>query len=253
MTKRITQKRDKFGRFVKRGPPKKAPAPPRGPNGRYLSKEQIAAASRENFQRLADRALTPAHVRRKQDAFELRRKEVEEEKRSRYQRFRQQPNLYKQTTKSEAQTVSDSSSIRAGYVPAPTQVLNHGIFAEYIWTWYGPTALQTATDFLLLAREVLPPDAKGALAMGDGRGKNSTWIGTRFGSPTEVFRHSQTFTQSQSGNTVQLLQLPHGLREPSIWAEVKFTTTGRVDYVGQVGANEISRRARKPSKKRKGR
>lgn len=219
-------------------------ARPRGPNGAPLSNAALAAYKAEQLQRVVDRAFMSPVQRERADAAIARANSVKQEKRERYQRFQRNRGAYQWHAKPNKQTLADAALIEQDTVPAPTDVLPYGALTEYIWTWQGNHALQTAQDFLLLARHALPSDSMGYLAMGNGHGKNATWIGTRFGDPEYIWRHSQTFLSSQSQNTVSINQLPFGAQDPSIWVEVKLTTKGRVSHVDNNSrAKRVTRKA----------
>ena len=203
---------------------------PRGPRGAPLSNDALAARAAEELQRFVDmQFMSPQQIRRLTRSA-ARAAEVKHEKESRYARIRSAPDLYSVDSRDAE---ADEANIHNGVLPRPTQTVNHAGVTEVIWMWRGPHALAVAQEFLLLAKTALPSDSMGYLAMGNGRGKNSTWIGTKFGTPQDVFHHSQTFLTSQSSNTVALNALPHAERDSSIWAEVKMTTQGRVTYAVQ--------------------
>jgi len=243
---------------------KQAPARPRGTGGRLLSKDAAQARDREATQRALDMAfMTPAQFAKQRKA-EARAIQVKEEKEGRYERFRAKRDAYQWNPKPNISTLADAELINAGIMPHPSDVVEHGEITEYIWTWQGAHALQTAQDFLIQVLDGnpdMPSDLIGSLAMGNGHGKNSQWIGTKFGTPRQVWEHSQTFLSSQSKNTVALNQLPLNSEEAvSIWAEVKMTSQGRVihnENKSDVGKAVGSRRkatgaSRKPVHRRAG-
>lgn len=200
--------------------------------------------------------MSPLQLQRLQRR-EKRAQQVKEEKESRYARIQARPELYRHNTATIEETAHAQRQISAGIMPRATEVVEHGVLSEHVFMFHGPHALQAAQDLLQLMRKQFPADAMGALAMGNGRGKNATWIGTKFGTPSQVWQHSQTFLSSKSGNTVSLMQLPQAEQDASIWAEVKMTTQGRVDYEPTAepgrrkGAGKKPQRASKSVAKRK--
>lgn len=241
--------RDAFGRFRKRGaPPAPPPKPPvaRSVTGRFLSREDIAAYQREQEQRILEVARMSPDQYAAHRRAELRREEVRREKASRYQRHRARPATYARSNDTDI----DNTLIDDGTLPAPTDVIQHDDGStEYVWNWKGPFALETARAFLYLCETLqkegrLPADAMGYLAVGNGNGKNSVWIGTRFASPRGIVNHSHTLFTSKSANTEELLALPHQERSPDIWAEVKLITSGRVEHADS--KRKAGRRNRKP-------
>lgn len=222
-------------------------ARPRGRNGAPLGNDALKVFRAEELQRIVDRMyMSPAQLH-KLNRNTLRAQEVMHEKKSRYARMRATPKLYNADSRD---ALEDTADIDNGIVPKPTETIRHGIETERVWTWRGPHAFETAQSFLRLAQSKLPADSKGFLAMGNGRGKNATWIGTHFGSPEQVLKHSHTFLTSQSANTVALNSLPHAERDSSIWAEVKMTTQGRVSHERKAAGSKPVARGNKRGKKR---
>ncbi len=166
-------------------------------------------------------------------AADLRAKEVKHEKQERYTRSKKAPSKYKPQADADRRCNNARKQIRDGVIPKPTQVLNYSEgLKEYIWLWQGERALITAQDFLLHLSSVLPADSKCYLAVGNGFTKNSMWIGTRLDTPRNVWRHSQTFLSSQSGNTQFIsrkIQSQDSVQTKDLWAEVKLLTKGSVN------------------------
>lgn len=227
--------RDAFGRFVKRNAPK-LPPPERGSKGRFLSREDSKARAAESLQRLRDLAfLTPrefALVKQK----ELRGIEVKAEKIERRKRYLAKPEAYKSSKKPNKRTLEQANAIESGKFPKPNHIIRKGKQTEYVWVWQGEHSLMTAKEFLQLARTQMPADTMGYLAIGNGHGKNSKWVGTKFGSPLDIIRHATTLTDSKSDEVSELMSLisgegdwgQEGKTADNIWTEVKLTTQGRL-------------------------
>jgi hypothetical protein len=217
------QVRDAFGRFVKQGQTPAAP-PRRNAAGKFISKEDYAAHDAEALKRVQDIAfLTPQQFAERRQR-ELRQAEVKREKAERYKRARNARSKYKHKSRPDGKTLADRKRILAGEIPAPMQRLRHGQNYEYIWAWQGPNALQTAQDFLLHLQRKLPADALTYLSVGNGYSKNSLWVGTKLGTPSQTWWHSQTFLSAQSGNTQILNKMPQTPAALELWAEVKLIT-----------------------------
>ncbi len=204
----------------------------RGPNGRFLSREAIEARTREGVERLADLALLPPEVRARQEAQELRRIEVKREKEERYQRFLDNPDIYSWTRDGgRARVNRDRELIAAGVLPVPLQVTREDDVFQYVWVWQGRASIEVGALLLRLLAVKFPKDTRCYYACGSGRSKNARWIGTRLGTPSATWLHSQTLLKAQSNNTLDLVDMwedPATWR--NIWTEVKATTAKKMHF-----------------------
>lgn len=203
--------------------------------GHPLSNENLRIFNAEELQRLIDRAFLPLKEQLRLKRAESRVAEVKEEKRSRYARIRAKPEIYAHNESTRAKTDRQQKQIQRGQIPKPSDVVTHETLKEQVWMFHGAHALETAQELLRLLEKSGAEDSRGYLSMGNGRGKNSTWIGTKFGSPTEVLRSSHHLLLSQSESVVYLLNTPQRQAATSLWVEVKMSTKRNVENAQTTG------------------
>ncbi len=211
----------------------KAKAQPRGRSGRFLSPSQVEFAKNEAVTRLREFALWTPKQRTEYQYRIDRIEEVKHEKTERRKRYKSKPKAYRWQPNPDPRTLNDYALIRQGILPKPSQVIRHGQETEYIWTWQGGSALKTAQDFLIYCRPSLPKDSRCYLAVGTGHSSDSVWIGTRLGTVSETFRHSQTLIESKSETTkiiAQRMETGEPSQIDSLWAEIKLLTKESITY-----------------------
>lgn len=220
----------------------------RGPSGRFLSREELAARAREQLQRVADAMFATPAERAKLKQSALRQAEVKAEKQLRRKRFKARPQGYKWKANPNSRTLADADIIADGGFPPYADKFQQGQYTAYVWAFQGEHALKTAQDFLLERRKDFPSDAHGYLAFGNGHGPNSVWAGTKYGTPRDIWWHSQTILTSKSETIADLVDQMNENEGRNIWVEVKITTKERIEHVKPRQA-EPSRS--KPSQARK--
>jgi hypothetical protein len=225
----------------------------RGPTGRFLSKDALAARDREQLKRILDLSLMTPAQRVKVKRTQVRAAEVKTLKKNRVKRHKAHPDRYTRKSAPNKQTLADADLIERDILPHWKDKINHGELSEYIWEWQGQHSFKTAQDFLLLAKTAMPADTMGYLAVSTGSGRNMHWGGTRLGTPRDIWWHSQTLLGSNSETLESIsLQIKDSSRAVSIRTEVILTTKGRVKTHGSHSKKgKTGGSARKASSKRR--
>lgn len=156
--------------------------------GRFISEEDWQLNRKEIAQRKRDyerakkdelaRVLREkAEAKRKrQKLIEKRRREWERGARTRSGKLR---SLYSNKTAGRARTGVDAARIESGELPDAHLEREIGSYSALQWVWFGDSALSTAEQFLIEARQTLAAATLGSIRVGTSYDKKrGRWVST---------------------------------------------------------------------------
>lgn len=160
----------------------------RGPQGRFLSKDDWEANRKEWERRVRDARKDAknetARLLRERAANKAKRQKTLKRKEAAWRKGTKTKSgklrsLFTNKATGHARTVADDAVLTSGEIPDAHSVKKLGKFKTYKWVYFGADATNTAENFVMEARQQLPNNVLGSIRIGTSySAKSGRWVST---------------------------------------------------------------------------
>jgi hypothetical protein len=179
-------------------------------NGRFLSRDDANARSKEEVERATDRQAARAKYSKQQQqrGFEVAMAHAQRQQRSQTKAGALKP-AYKTKKQGKPQYAK------------PSKTTFFGKYRVRLYKFRNVRGLQVASEFVKRAAK-LTPKAVGRIAIGTGYGKAADWVGSRTEKLSRLWRWTQSVGMSPSD---KLVFGEKGDKPRAVWTEVEIIDT----------------------------